>query len=1201
MKTNPGSQSGAVTPRAFAAFLLCAASAFLAMYSFADTPPAGTLTPDSGPISYASGPFFIANQSPIPEVDSGPECDNPIQPCDDHVLTVALPAGYMTDHPSAAVQVTMSWTDTGSGQSDYDLWIYPNPDPDCDPTDCSSTDGSQTPTHQSTTSHDPEVAIINPLADGSTNYTIKIVPYKPTGESVTVTMELLPGGAANVPFGGADPTTAGVPRYQIFEAPDGTTAQASSGEFNIGFNPHSGRIMVMNSGPIWRLTPNEVSNPAAPECCEALWENKSATATNIGLDPILWTDQLTGRTFASNSTAGANAVYAYSDDDGDNWIQAGFSPPNGGADHETIGSGPYPAAFSALGNPVNQGQAVYYCSQDVVGPASCQRSDDLGASYGPGVFAYDGNGVTQCGGLHGHIHVAPDGTAWLPVMQCGGVQGGALTTDGGTTWTEFLVPNSASQQQGADPSIAIDSDSTIYYSYVNNEPVASGAPPEGHAHVQVGHRNADNTVTWSNDVDLGKTHGIVNAAEIEAVGGSSGRAAVGFLGTNVPGDYQSSEFPGKWYAFISTTYDGGQTWVTVNATPNDPVQSMTGIWQQGGGNQDRNLLDFNEITVDDKGRVLYGYSDGCVTTGCISGTAPNDYTAFMRVARQSGGRPLFESLDTTTEPVAPKPPCLSGVRYSDVSELKWKAPDNGGSDIIKYQVFRGTAADGSDATQIGEVTIPGKTNYDDTTVQANVSDYYYTVKAINAQGTGPDSNRIDLQVTPRVVQTPCTPPFIQVGGPGSDGTVPDETGGELTIEHINIGEPFINCTDKSMMFLMKVQTLDPNGTGSSTLPPNSEWQFIFNSKDTDGNDETIFVELDTFESPAIPRLSIGRRDPTATGTQDTRSCTSDATNSCPQISATYGEDGTILLKLDVSAPIDFAAPAAPATGNEFHWDPSVVGTKLTNIGGNTYVLAGATRGFLETVQTTGGTSIYTTVGNMSCVHQPPVAQLAANPKGGNVPLNVSFDASGSTEPLSCATINSYTLDFGDGSNSVTQSTPQFTHTYNQPGSYWAVLVVGDTAGQVSENLARQVIVANAAPTPTPTPTPTATPTPTVTPTPGPTPTVTLSVEPGSIMEGQSATFTATASSPVSQDIQVNFNMSGKATQGSDYTMSANQITIHAGSASGTVTLTAIADGVKEKSEKATMTLQPGSGYQLGAGKGGKKKGKGPTATVTISD
>src|SRR5438067_1548982 len=122
----------------------------------------------------------------------------------------------------------------------------------------------------------------------------------------------------------------------------------------------SRRIMTMNIGPIWRLTPPERLNPAKPECCEALWEDKSALTTNIGLDPILFTDQHTGRTFASNSTVGANAVYAYSDNDGDNWIEAGFSPPDGGVDHESIGSGPYPDSLSALRSGVNQGQAGYY-------------------------------------------------------------------------------------------------------------------------------------------------------------------------------------------------------------------------------------------------------------------------------------------------------------------------------------------------------------------------------------------------------------------------------------------------------------------------------------------------------------------------------------------------------------------------------------------------------------------------------------------------------------------------------------------------------------------------------------------------------------------------------------------------------------------------------------------------------------------------
>ena len=160
-----------------------------------------------------------------------------------------------------------------------------------------------------------------------------------------------------------------------------------------------------------------------------------------------------------------------------------------------------------------------------------------------------------------------------------------------------------------------------------------------------GHRNANNTVTWTNNFDLGATHGMKNAVEIEAVGGSAGRAGVGFLGTNINGDYQAVSFPGKWYAYISTTYDGGQTWNTVNATPNDPVQNATGVWQQGGGQLQRNLLDFNEITIDDKGRVLYGYSDGCVKPECIGGIAPNDFVAHMRVARQSGGKTLFASFD----------------------------------------------------------------------------------------------------------------------------------------------------------------------------------------------------------------------------------------------------------------------------------------------------------------------------------------------------------------------------------------------------------------------------------------------------------------------------------------------------------------------------------------------------------------------------
>jgi hypothetical protein len=416
-------------------------------------------------------------------------------------------------------------------------------------------------------------------------------------------------------FGGPDLPAAGVPRYQNFYAPAGSSAQSNNGEFNIGFDPASKRIMTMNFGPIWRLTPPEVTSPtqsaARPESCEALWEDVSSDVTTTGLDPILWTDQVTHRTLAINATAGANGGI-YSDNDGDTWtpVQGG---PNGGADHETFGTGPFPTAYASLTTPLNQGQFALYCSQDVVGPGACQRSLTDGQTWENGIVAYTGNPNT-CGGLHGHVHIAGDGSAWLPIRDCaGGHQGGVISADTGITWTEFDVTPSSSQQIGADPSIALDSDSTAYYCYVNNEPEPPDYAPEGHLHVAV---STDHGVTWIRDTDVGLSHGIRNAAEPEAVGGSSGRAACGFLGTDQVGDYQAPDFKGVWYAFISTTYDGGVTWTTVNATPDDPVQRHTGIWQQGGGqpqrprvgpeNMDKHRCD---VSIQTFPTVIFGIED----------------------------------------------------------------------------------------------------------------------------------------------------------------------------------------------------------------------------------------------------------------------------------------------------------------------------------------------------------------------------------------------------------------------------------------------------------------------------------------------------------------------------------------------------------------------------------------------------------------
>ena len=147
--------------------------------------------------------------------------------------------------------------------------------------------------------------------------------------------------------------------------------------------------------------------------------------------------------------------------------------------------------------------------------------------------------------------------------------------------------------------------------------------------------------------------GIQNTAFPEVIAGDDNRAAFAFLGSTTGGDYQQATFTGTWDLYVSLTYDGGATWTTVDATPNDPVQRGC-IWLQGGSSPCRNMLDFNDITVDKAGRVLVAYTKGC-TGACVNDpAATNPHSAVPFIARQSGGAGLFAGLnaDVPESPVA---------------------------------------------------------------------------------------------------------------------------------------------------------------------------------------------------------------------------------------------------------------------------------------------------------------------------------------------------------------------------------------------------------------------------------------------------------------------------------------------------------------------------------------------------------------------
>ncbi|MBI2933792.1 MAG: hypothetical protein HYY16_19280, partial [Planctomycetes bacterium] len=100
-------------------------------------------------------------------------------------------------------------------------------------------------------------------------------------------------------------------------------------------------------------------------------------------------------------------------------------------------------------------------------------------------------------------------------------------------------------------------------------------------------------------------------------------------------------------------------------------------------------------------------------------------------------------------------------------------------------------------------------------------------------------------------------------------------------------------------------------------------------------------------------------------------------------------------------------------------------------------------------------------------------------------------------------------------------------------------------------------------------------------------TVTLASEQGP----QNASFTVTRTGSTTADLTVDFTTSGTASQGTDYAALGSSVTILAGQASATLTITPIDDAVQETAETVVLTLSPGT-YTVTTPS---------SATVTISD
>ena len=1184
MKTNHSSKSGIFNSRVLAAVALLGFGALLAVVSVASDPATSTITVPTTPNQKVT---ITWTGSIPPGVNGTSNCtnlaDTPFS--DEHKPTINVPAGAYITNPHTKFSFRIEW-DGADGNDEILTVLKPNG------ATLDSSDGGDP--HEEVDAENLDPGEYKVVACGF------ISGPSPQNYTGRLTIDTTPQAT---PPASPSPTPAipGMPRYYNY-APPAAVGEAS-GEPSIGYNPVTHNAMYIAGLQTLRVSfPEEA--PGVLSSCPANWQDVSYIWTKTkSLDPILFTDQRTGRTFVSQLDSivppaspvliGLNSFLAFSDDDGATWTPAQLNPPDASYDHQTVGAGPYPASLP-LANDLNKGDAVYYCAQAGV-TAFCSRSDDGGLNFGRAMTIYNAE-TDGCGGIHGHVKVAADGTVYVPNRGCNSVQSVAVSENAGITWTVRNVQGPldsngqptwiANAPPGIlDPSVGIASDGTAYFAWIDGR--SNG---DGHAMVAV---SKDKGVTWSNPHDLGTSQNLNNAVFVEAVAGDPDRAAIGFIGTTQTGDHASTNFNGIWYAFIATTYDGGQNWITVNATPNAPVQREGGICNSGTGctGNNRNLLDFNEITLDERGRVLYAYADGCVDECELHG--PNSFSSKATIARQSGGKGLLAQFDGNfAEPIAPRGACLSGRRDDQASYLKWTTPDNGGNDISSYKVYRSVTGAPGTETQIG-TQVGNRTSYNDRSGDPSVASYGYRILAVNGQGDGSASNIVDLTVHPRVEATgACNAPGIELlTDPVGDNT---DQQSQHDITSVSIAEPITDATigaADNIYFTIKVRDLtapiEPGWRFSvrfnipgyyppdhAVLGPQEDWHVSMVTSDGVDPDFT-FGTTGVFQGAARFFVTIGKLE----------------------AASTVSPDGTITLVLPKSI-VEQSAICPGGTCPKMAAGQAINVT-LASVRATVPSSIPGTGGTNETIPDFTGAAAYALRKDDLCLpNTAPMARLRATPNSGTVPLAVTLDGIASSDDDSIDHIASYTFNFGDGSDDVTQNSPTLTHTFSQIGLYPVKLVVTDSRGKVSANTDQKLVEVKPPPPPPPPPSPTPTPTP------GATPTVNVSASPTSIREGETATYTVSLSNGTNVDITVTFSMSGRATLGSDYALSSNsQVTIPAGQTSGSVTLSAIVDNVKEKKpETAIMTLQSGTGYNLPASSGKKKtKSKAPSATVTISD
>lgn len=354
--------------------------------------------------------------------------------------------------------------------------------------------------------------------------------HLPSGEVVSLGPNATPVSGVSLPVGdkAVEPTLGILPNGTIMYA----AAQFTD---NTVQNPITDILRSTDGGQTWtKVTPR-------------MPDGETHAPPQTG-DPYVWVDEETGRTYAIDMFPILTCSWiSWSDDAGQSWtmnpVGCQGNPPI--YDHQTLAGG-----NTSMTPTAGYDNVLYQCINRVT-DSQCARSLDGGKTWSSGTPVFKGyspehaevdtsgpfaalGGAFEgfCGGLHGHVTVGPEGTAYLPREFCGTAAVG-VSHDDGLTWSTKTIAKDH-VPGGPDPSVAVDDAGNAYYLYVNGT---------GTLKLSI---STDQGMSWSDPIDVG--HPNVTAAHLPTIDAEGqGKIAFAYAGTeNLENGYHNEAFENGW-------------------------------------------------------------------------------------------------------------------------------------------------------------------------------------------------------------------------------------------------------------------------------------------------------------------------------------------------------------------------------------------------------------------------------------------------------------------------------------------------------------------------------------------------------------------------------------------------------------------------------------------------------------------------------